>query len=114
MPGGTEAAHLMCYRMCMAASSQSKASARMVVLLRPSEKKRLQKLAEREHVSSAEILRRSFHAYEQNAAPEEDSSGAILAEMNRALDSALEAVRSARAEVAENLTSIQKIRAVRV
>ena len=72
----------------------------MVVLLRPGEKKRLQELAEREHVSAAEILRRSLQAYEQNALPEADSLGAALAEMNRALDSALEAVRSARAEVA--------------
>lgn len=86
----------------------------MVVLLRPSEKKRLQKLAEREHVSSAEILRRSFHAYEQRLASEPDGLGdGTIADMNRALDSALDAVRSARAEVAGDLDNIRKLKAVR-
>ena len=95
----------------MSTAPQAKATARMVVLLRPSEKKRLQRLAEREHVSSAEILRRSFAAYEQNAATQGDGLDATLSEMNRALDSALEAVRSARAEVSGNLISIQRLKA---
>jgi predicted transcriptional regulator len=97
----------------MATALQSKASIRTVVLLRPSDKKKLQKLAEKEHVSSGEILRRSLHAYEQNATLQEEDLGTMVAEMSRALDSALEAVRSARVEVAENIANIRKIRASR-
>lgn len=100
--------------MYMSTSPQPKSSARMVVLLRPSEKKRLQTLAQREQVSSAEILRRSFQAYEQALATDPDGlGGKTIADMNRALDSALEAVRSARVEVAGNLANIAKLKAAR-
>ena len=94
-------------------ATRAKTSARMVVLLRPSEKKRLQQLAEREHVSSGEIVRRSLQAYEQNATVEEASISAMISEMSHSLDGALESVRSARAEVAENIARIRKHRAAR-
>lgn len=98
----------------MTTSPQPKSSARMVVLLRPAERNRLRKLAEREHVSSAEIVRRSLQAYEQNVLqPQDDLSAATIAEMNRALDDALAAVQSARAEVAGDLASIQRLKGMR-
>jgi hypothetical protein len=76
----------------------------MVVLLRPSEKQRIQRLARKEKVSSAEIIRRSLHAYTE---PEPVFDAKLIAEMNIALDRALESVRSARIEVHETLAKMK-------
>ena len=104
----------MCDNAYMANASQDKVTSRLVVLLKPSEKKRLQSLARQEHVSSSEIVRRSLHTYSSKATQagqEEEDVRAALAEMNEALDKALLSVRSARLEVAENIANIRKIRA---
>jgi hypothetical protein len=95
----------------MATSSQS-ASARTVVLLRPGERKHLEKLAARERVSAGEILRRSLHSYGGNiSASEEETLATLLHDMNSALDNALASIRSARSEIRENLDKITQLRA---
>ena len=96
---------------------QGNAKYRTVVLLRPGEKRRLQKLAREANVSSSEIIRRSLHAYlEQEpdlTTPEEHQMRLALADMNKSLDGALASVRSARLEVAKNIAEIRKIRSSR-
>lgn len=72
----------------------------MVVLLRPSEKQRLQRLARKERVSSAEILRRSFAAYAEPVAGPDDK---MIAEMNLVLDKTLADIRSARESIRRTL-----------
>jgi esterase/lipase len=103
----------MCYSHRMPASSESPAT-RTVVLLRPSERKRLHKLAAAEHVSAGEILRRSLHSYE-NEIPqsEQQTLASLLTDMNSALDNALASIRSARAEVRENLDKIAELQNAR-
>jgi translation initiation factor 2B subunit (eIF-2B alpha/beta/delta family) len=97
----------------MATSPQS-VTTRTVVLLRPSERKRLEKLAAAESVSSGEILRRSLQAYEQQiSASEQATIATLLTEMNSALDDALASIRSARSEVRESLDKIAKLQASR-
>jgi hypothetical protein len=97
----------------MATTPQSVTS-RTVVLLRPSERKRLEKLAAAESVSSGEILRRSLHAYEQQMSDSEKAAlASLLKEMNSSLDHALASVRSTRAEVRQCLDKIASLRAVR-
>jgi hypothetical protein len=68
----------MCYVLIMPAASNS-APTRTVVLLRPSEKRRLQKLARDEKVSASEIVRRSIHAYQSSSTSkgEQDMRGLI-------------------------------------
>ena len=96
---------------------QDNASYRMVVLLRPSERKRLQKLARKADVSSSEIIRRSLNAYSPQdsdlTAEEEHAMRLALAEMNSSLDHALESVRSARLEIANNIAEMRRLRASR-
>jgi hypothetical protein len=90
----------------MASAAQS-APTRTVVLLRPAERKRLERLAAAERVSSGEILRRSLRSYERpSSAAEDEVITALLAEMNASLDEALGAIRSARAAIRENLDKI--------
>jgi hypothetical protein len=97
----------------MATSPQS-ITTRTIVLLRASERKRLEKLAAAESVSSGEILRRSLYAYEQQMSTSEQATlAAMLHEMNSALDGALASVRSARSEVRESLDKIAKLQATR-
>ena len=99
----------MCYHPIMAKISES-ASARTVVLLRPKERKHLEKLAAREHVSSGEILRRSLHAYEdQTSKAEQETLAVLLSQMSTALDEALASIRSARSEIQQNLKKIQSM-----
>ena len=96
----------MCYRLVMASAPQT-VPTRTVVLLRPAERKRLEKLAAAERVSSGEILRRSLRSYEGPASSAEDEViSALLAEMNTSLDEALASIRSARAAIRENLDKI--------
>lgn len=103
----------MCYDLTMAVPSQSRAT-RTVVLLRPSERKHLQKLADAEQVSAGEILRRSLHSYEQDiSASEKKTLTTLVSDMNTALDSAVASIRSARAEIRENLDRIAKMQADR-
>ncbi len=102
----------MCYDFSMAL--QSAPTSRTVVLLRPSDKKKLQRLARAESVSSGEILRRSLHAYNPDVPQQKDEEiGVMVAEMNKALDAALKAVRSARSDVAQNIRKVQQLRAKR-
>jgi hypothetical protein len=97
----------------MATSSESPVT-RAVVLLRPSEHKRLHKLAAAAHVSAGEILRRSLHSYETDVSPSEQQTLAgLLQDMNTALDDALVSIRSARSEVRDNLDKIAKLQASR-
>jgi hypothetical protein len=87
------------------------ATTRTVVLLRPAERKRLEKLAASEQVSSGEILRRSLRSYDRpSSAAEEETIGALLIEMNTALDSALVSIRTARSEIQENLKKIEAMK----
>jgi hypothetical protein len=96
----------MCYASFMAIASQT-APTRTVVLLRPAERKRLERLAAAERVSSGEILRRSLRSYEQPASDAEDEVvSALLTQMNASLDEALESIRSARSAIRENLDKI--------
>ena len=92
------------------ANSAQPANTRTVVLLRPSERKRLEKLAASEHVSSGEILRRSLLAYEKQASvAEQETLAILLVEMNTALDGALLSIRSARSEIGKNLEKIKQM-----
>lgn len=103
----------MCYDFHMATASESPAT-RTVVLLRPSERKRLNKLAAAERVSAGEILRRSLHSYETEiSASEQQTLAGLLQDMNTALDGALVSIRSARSEIRENLDKIAKLQAGR-
>ena len=95
----------------MATSPQPRAT-RTVVLLRPSERKRLQKLADAEQVSAGEILRRSLDSYEQELpASEKEVLTTLFADMNTALDGALDSIRSARVEIRETLDKIAQMKA---
>jgi hypothetical protein len=86
----------MCYRFFMATATKQNASARMVVLLRPSEKLRLQRLARKERVSAAEIIRRSLAVYEEL---EGEENTKLLAEMSSALDKTHEAIQQSLAAI---------------
>ncbi len=100
----------MYYNVLMSTPSQP-VSTRTVVLLRASERKRLEKLARAEQVSSGEILRRSLHAYEQQtSASEKEALATLLTDMNTALDGALASIRCARTEVHANLQKIQAMK----
>ena len=99
----------MCDTVSMA-TNRSNASTRLVVVLRQSEKKRVQNFARKERVSSSELLRRSFQDYIARASGEEEELKASIVEMNVALDKAIIAVRSARIEVAENIAKMRKMR----
>lgn len=90
--------------MQTSANSQ-KASERVVVLLRPTEKQLLERLARAQHVSSAEILRRSLHAYQ---VPDETGEKAAIAQMNTLLDGMLETLRTTREHVQQNLANLEK------
>lgn len=100
----------MCYALLMSKSPQP-ASIRTVFLLRPKDRKQLERLAARERVSSGEIIRRSIHAYEdRTSATEEETLAVLLGEMNTALDEALVSIRSARSEIQVNLKKIQAMK----
>jgi len=103
----------MCYFPQMPTSART-ASTRAVVLLRPNERRRLEKLAAKESVSSGEILRRGIHAYEEHtSASEQEALANLLVDMNHALDGGLASVRSARVEIRENLEKIKQMRGSR-
>jgi hypothetical protein len=90
----------------MARASQA-VPTRTVVLLRPAERKRLEKLAAAERVSSGEILRRSLRSYEKPTSSAEDEViTALLAQMNASLDEARASIRSARETIRQNLDKI--------
>jgi len=89
-------------------------STRTVVLLRPAERKRLEKLAAAERVSSGEILRRSLRSYDRHvSASDEETLAALLVEMNTALDDALDSIRSARSGIQDNLRKIEEMQKLR-
>lgn len=90
--------------------SLERSSERVVVLLRPQEKKRLERLARKEHVSSAEILRRSLAKYEE---PIQEVDSKVIAEMNATLDKVLANIRSTRQRVRENLGRMEEMRTKR-
>jgi len=102
----------MCDTVPMATANRSNATTRLVVVLKQSEKKRVQSFARKERVSSSELLRRSFQDYvaRASAVSEEDELRAAIGEMDSALDMAIVAVRSARIEVAENIAKMRKMR----
>ena len=82
-----------------------KSSERVVVLLKPAEKRRLEKLAKAQRVSAAEILRRSLHAYQNQ---DEAVEKTAIAQMNVVLDGMLETLRSTREHVRKNLDNIER------
>jgi hypothetical protein len=91
----------------MGSAPQAAPTARTVVLLRPAERKRLEKLAAAEKVSSGEILRRSLQAYEKPlSSSEEEAVSFLLNQINTALDEALVSIRSARSSIRESLDKI--------
>jgi hypothetical protein len=90
--------------------TQQKASARMVVLLRPKEKLRLQALARKERVSAAEIIRRSLAVYEEF---ESEENAKLLAEMNAAIDKNLASIRSNREAIEKTRAEIDRLEASR-
>ena len=81
------------------------ASERVVVLLKPTEKRLLEKLARLQRVSSAEILRRSLHAYQVT---DEAFEKAAIAEMNTLLDGMLETLRTTREQVQRTLARVDQ------
>ncbi|HEX4154667.1 MAG TPA: CopG family transcriptional regulator [Acidobacteriaceae bacterium] len=91
----------------MAVPAQQRSTERVVVLLQPQEKKRLERLARKERVSSAEIVRRSLAAYAEPV-PEIDSK--TIGEMNATLDKMLANIRSTRNHVQQNLAKIEEMR----
>jgi hypothetical protein len=94
----------------MASASQT-VPTRTVVLLRPAERRKLEKLAAAEQVSSGEIIRRSLRSYEKPTSPSEDEmAAALLAQLNAALDQMLISLRSARSVIRENLDKIDTMR----
>ena len=102
----------MCYRLVMASASQA-VPTRTVVLLRPAERKRLEKLAAAERVSSGEILRRSLRSYERPTSSAEDEVvAALLVQMNTSLDEARASIRSARVAIRKNLDKIDAMQRV--
>ena len=102
----------MCHNPWMASSSIEKVNIRLVVLVKPREKKLVQSLARKEKVSTSEIVRRSLHSYTAKSSREEAEVKAAIVEMNEALDKALVAVRSARKEVAGNIAAMRKMRSL--
>ncbi len=100
----------MCYVTFMATSTKP-ASVRTVVLLSPTERKKLDRLRTSEKASTGEVIRRSIRAYEpENSAVSQEALDALVLEMNKALDQALRSVRSARKEIQQNLKKIEEIR----
>ena len=89
------------------ANAQEKATERVVLLLRPKEKQRLQKLARNEGVSAAEILRRSLIAY---GAQEDEEQKQLMAELNLALDRTLANLRASNSRIRHNLDQIRRRR----
>lgn len=93
----------------MATRRKPKLTARTVVTLDPEEKKALQRRAREENVSASEVLRRSFRAYTSSESKEDEAAMKfLLAQMNEALDRALESTRNSRAEIEQNLASIRE------
>ena len=74
----------------MAPLTQQKASERVVVLLRPKEKRNLERLARKEKVSSAEIMRRSLEMY---AELEDIAKSGQLIKVNTALDRIMQSIQ---------------------
>ena len=98
----------MCHTLHMPASTKpQKSSERVVVLLRPSERKRLRQLARAESVSAAEILRRSLAAYAPESEQEERK---LIAELNAAIDRNLAVIAESQKKIDESLASIEKQR----
>lgn len=92
------------YHVGMATQRGAKLTARTVVTLNPEEKKALERRAREERVSASEVMRRSFRAYNSPVVNEDEAAmKSLLAEMNEALDRALETSRHARVEIDQNL-----------
>jgi hypothetical protein len=100
----------VCYRQPIATAAKQNASARMVVLLRPSEKLRIQRLARKERASSAEIMRRSLALYKEPF-PEVDAK--TLAEVKTALDQMLTRSEATLANLENHRLEMKKWRANR-
>ena len=97
----------MCYVQRMRSQSTA-AATRTVVLLKPTERKKLDRLVASQGTSSGEILRRSLRAYDPESSPEDQALlSSMLSEMNQALDRALESISSARFEIRENLEKLE-------
>lgn len=102
----------MCMYMCYALhmplpERKQKSTERMVVLLDPTERRRLKELAKAQNVSAAEILRRSLAAYEPEQAEGERQ---LLQELNAAIDRALAAGAEHEKRIDANLAKLQQLR----
>ena len=87
----------MCYLRSMASTSASeRTSTRTVVLLKPSARKKLERLAARENVSAGEIIRRSLDSYATSAARlrQEEEEKAMKATFELVMDALQRANRS--------------------
>jgi hypothetical protein len=104
----------MCYLSAMASATQT-APTRTVVLLRPEERKKLEKLAAADGVSSGEIIRRSLRSYQKPTSPtEEEVAAVLLAQINTALDEMIVSLRSANSVVRENLDKIDAMQQAQI
>lgn len=98
----------MCYRVLMATLPKSEpADTRLVLLIRKSERKRIERLAKTENVSMAEIVRRSLGTYESIESKlrkqhEEDLMKAAVQMLEGTLASANESI----AETCEKLDKL--------
>jgi hypothetical protein len=91
------------------AGSIAEPTTRTVVLLKPKERKKLDRLAASQRTSSGEILRRSLRAYDPaNQAENPEILASMFAEMNAALDNALQSIEAARIEIRQNLKKIER------
>jgi hypothetical protein len=72
---------------------------RVVVLMPPEEKARLEKRARAAHVSIGEYVRRSVNAYDPDAAEQEQELMRLVGEVYRTHGEALQALDAAQAEL---------------
>lgn len=93
----------------MASASQT-VPTRTVVLLRPAERERLERLAATEKVSSGEIIRRSLHSYQGSSNEEDALAASLLAVLHASLDDMLLSLRSANERISRSVAKIDAMK----
>ena len=91
----------------MPAAARGLASERVVVLLRPHEKQKLARAAQREKVSSGEILRRSLELYLEASSIADKS---LLEQLGNALDHMHATLRDTNDHIEKRLLEIERLR----
>ena len=89
----------------MPSLSRETASERVVLLLRPKEKRTLERLARKEKISAGELLRRSLSMYAELDAIAKSGK---LAQAEAALDRTMASIQSARNGIATTLKNIEE------